>query len=241
MRVGALGALLSAVFVGLAAAALALEAWLPVAAAVIGGVNGVLSGWRGIYDWSCRDGFIAFVLDSTWSIVMTAAAVFANGVALVQRDAGYVPQLSERKNQHVHERGFMPRKGFAITLGNVIGGAGDPGLARKRKLVTDHESVHCWQARWFGPLYPVLYVGWLVLGGAVGAVWWAAARRGDSFPKVVETASYYLNPFEWWAYSRHGYWPPKGKVADMGWQRPCCRPLAEVRAPATEPAGPVTR
>ena len=37
-----------------------------------------------------------------------------------------------------------------------------------------------WQARWFGPLYPVLYGGWLVAGGVAGAVVWATRRRGAS-------------------------------------------------------------
>jgi hypothetical protein len=46
---------------------------------------------------------------------------------------------------------------------------------------------------------------------------------------VVESCAYYLNPFEWWAYSRDDYWPPKGKVADLGWKRPCCRPLSQVK------------
>ena len=44
-------------------------------------------------------------------------------------------------------------------------------------MVTDHEDVHVWQGRWFGPLYPFLYGGWMLLGGAVGAVVWAVRRR----------------------------------------------------------------
>ncbi len=241
VAVGTVGAALAAGFATFVDSALGVGAWLPITAAVVAGANGAVSGYRRIYAWSCADGPIAFVLDSTWSLLTTTAGVFANGVAALQRDSGYVPELSERRNCHVHQRGFMPRKGFAITLGNVIGGAGDPSLARRRKLVTDHESVHCWQARWFGPFYPLLYVGWMVAGGAVGALWWAIRRRRDPLPKVVETAAYYLNPFEWWAYSRHGYWPPSGKVEGMGWTRPCCRPLAEVRGVEEEPAGPVTR
>lgn len=211
------------------------------AATIVGGLNGLVTGWRRIYAWGCADGVIAFGLDSSWALLTTTAGLFAAAVAAVQRDPGYVPELSERQNRQVFQRGFMPRKGFAITLGNVIGGAGDPTLARKRKLVTDHESVHCWQARWFGPFYVLLYVGWMVVGGAAGMVWWLVARRSEPFTKVVETVAYYLNPFEWWAYSRHGYWPPSGKVAGMGWRRPCCRPLAELRGPEVEPAGPVTR
>lgn len=195
----------------------------------VAAANGAISGWRQIYDWAHTRGVVAFTLDSTWSLLMTTAGLFANAVAATQRDSGYVPELSRRRNRHVHRRGFMPRRGFAITLGNVIGGAGDVDRPRRARLITDHEDVHCWQARWFGPLYPIAYVGWAVLGGTIGAFVWAVRRRDERFTKVVETSAYYLNPFEWWAYSRDDHWPPSGKIADFGWARPCCRPLAAVR------------
>lgn len=203
---------------------------LTIPAAAVAAANGAVSGWRRIYDWQCATGLTAFVLDSTWSLPMTTAGLFANGVAAAQRDAGYVPDLSERQNRHVHRRGFMPRQGFAITLGNVIGGAGDVDRPRRRRLITDHEDVHCWQARWFGPLYPVAYVGWTVLAGATGALLWLVRHRDERFAKVVESSAYYLNPFEWWAYSRDDHWPPSGKIVGLGWKRPCCRPLAVVRS-----------
>jgi hypothetical protein len=220
-------AALGAAFAGAAGAALGAA----VPAAIIGGANGAISGWRRIYDWSCSNGLVAFTLDSTWSLPMTGAGLFANTVGLIQRDSGYVPELSERSNRHVYRRGFMPRKGFAITLGNVIGGAADIERPRRAKLITDHEDVHVWQARWFGPFYPLLYGGWMLLGGAVGAVRWVADRRrkGDRLFATVESAAYFLNPFEWWAYSRDDYWPPSGKVANFGWQRPCCAPFAIAR------------
>ncbi|MFK7919253.1 MAG: hypothetical protein AB8G14_14350 [Ilumatobacter sp.] len=206
---------------------------LAAPAAVVAGVNGAVSGWRGIYNWSCSPGLIAFVLDSTWSLPMTSAGLFANSVATVQRDSGYLPELSRRQNRHVYRRGFMPRKGFAITLGNVIGGAGDVERPRRRRLITDHEDVHCWQARWLGPLFPVMYVGWSLLAGAAGMLVWLVRRRDQPFTKVVETSAYYLNPLEWWAYSRDDHWPPAGKVAGFGWKQPCCRPLGAVRSPST--------
>lgn len=202
---------------------------MTVVGAAVGALNGAVSGWRGIYEWGCSRGLVAFVLDSTWGLPMTAAGLFANAVGLAMPGSGYVEELSYRQNRHVHRRGFMPRKGFVITLGNVISGAGDVERPRRRRLITDHEDVHCWQARWFGPLYPLLYVGWTIVAGGAGAVLWVIARRRDRFTAVVESSAYYLNPFEWWAYSRDDYWPPKGKVAGMGWSRPCCRPLAQVR------------
>ena len=207
-----------------------------IPAAVVGGLNGAISGYRRIYGWSCSDGLIAFTLDSTWALPMTSAGLFAHAIGFIKRDSGkrdsgYVAGLSERRNRHVYRRGFMPRKGFATTLGNVISGAGDVEQPRRAKLITDHEDVHVWQARWFGPLYPLLYVGWMALGGAGGVLRWLVDRRrkGDSLFGTVESAAYYLNPFEWWAYSRDGYWPPKGKVVGFGWQRSCCRPLTEAK------------
>ena len=111
----------------------------------------------------------------------------------------------------------------------MVNGAGDVTRARRAKLVTDHEDVHVWQARTFGPAYPVLYVGWMIGGGAAGAVVWAIARRDERFTKVVESYAYYLNPFEWWAYSRDDHWPPAGKLDRLGWQRPAVRSFVSFR------------
>ncbi len=200
-----------------------------IPAAGVAAVNGALSGWRRIYDWSCSTGLVAFTLDSSWSLLMTSSGLFANLVGIVQRDSGFVPELSTRQNRHVYRRGFMPRKGFAITLGNVINGAGDTGRARRAKLVTDHEDVHVWQSRWFGPAFPVLYVGWMVGGAAIGVVMWLVARRDEPFTKVVETCAYYLNPFEYWAYSRDDYWPPNAMLDGIGWKQPAVRSFASFR------------
>lgn len=204
---------------------------LTVPFAVVGGANGALAGYRRIYNWGCSDGVVAFTLDSTWGLPMTSAALFANTIGLLSKTSGYVPELSERLNRHVYRRGFMPRKGFAVTLGNVIGGAADVERPRRARLITDHEDVHVWQARWFGPFFPALYVGWMVAGGAAGAVMWVTRRRkrGDKLFKTIESAAYHINPFEWWAYSRDDYWPPTGKILDFGWRRPCCVPLAKAR------------
>ena len=200
-----------------------------VPAAVVGGVNGAISGRRRIYDWGSAKGVAAFALDSTWSLATTTAGLVAHGVAAVRGDPQFAPALSERRNRHVYGRGFQPRKGFAITLGNVVNGAGDLSRPRRAKLVTDHEDVHVWQARTFGPTYPVLYLGWMVGGGVAGVVVWATARRDERLSKVIESCAYYLNPFEWWAYSRDDHWPPSGKVEQLGWKRPAVRSFASFR------------
>lgn len=201
---------------------------LAVPVAAVAGLNGAISGWRGTYDWRAPSGLLAFSLDSTWASATTFAGLVAHVAGAVRGRAGYCEQLSRRRNRHVYARGLQPRRGFAMTLGNVVSGAGDPTHPRRVKLVTDHEDVHVWQARWFGPAYPVLYAGWMAGGAVTGAAVWATRRRDERVIKVVESCAYYLNPFEWWAYSRDDHWPPHGLVEHLGWRRPAVRSFASV-------------
>lgn len=219
--VGVLGA-------GLAAAVGApLGLGLPLAA--VGAANGVVAGWRRVYDWNCSTGPVAFTLDSTWALATTAAGLASQAIGLVRGRPDYDASLSRRANRMVYRRGFVMRRGFLITIGNVVSNAGDTSAPRRRRLVTDHENVHVWQARWLGPLYPVLYGSWLIGGGAFGLVVGLARRRtapwSAPLSRVVETCAYYLNPFEWWAYSRDDHWPPSGKVRGLGWRHPIVGPL----------------
>jgi hypothetical protein len=214
---------------------------LGVPGVAIGAANGALSGWRGTYDWHRPAGVLAFALDSTWAAPMTAAALISHAIAATQRDrGGYLSALSRRANRHVYAHGFRVRRGFVITIGNAVHNAGQQAaeVPRRRRVVTDHEDVHVWQSRWFGPFFPLLYGGWLVLGAGAGAVVWAVRGRAEPFARVVETCAYYLNPFEWWAYSRGGVWPPSAKVAGLGWRQPIVRPLSETarRARQVPPA-----
>lgn len=227
------GSLIEAAALGVLGAGLAGAVGAPFGLAVpfaaVGGANGVICGWRRVYDLGCSTGFVAVVLDSTWALPMTAAGIVSQALGLVRRRPEYDATLSRRANRMVFGRGFVPRRGFAITVGNVISGAGDTTQPRRRRLVTDHEDVHVWQARWFGPAYPLLYAAWMVFGGAAGMLVWVARGRAERFTTTVESCAYYLNPFEWWAYSRDDHWPPSGKVAGLGWKRPMVRPLAARR------------
>ena len=205
-----------------------------MAMAVVAGVNGIISGWRGVYSWRTSRGVVAWVLDSTWASVPVGVGLLAHVAAAVSGKAGYAPSLSHRQNRHVYRGGLHLQAGFALTVGNVISSAGDLARERRRKLITDHESVHIWQARWFGPTYLVLYIGWTVVGAAVGVLrWWHQRQQPPatrvSLGAMVESCSYYLNPFEWWAYSRDNLWPPPGLAKGVGWRSPLVRPLAEVR------------
>ena len=209
---------------GVFASAVGAPLGLAVPLGAVGAANGAICGWRRIYDWSCSTGLVAFTLDSTWALPMTAAGLASQAIGVVRGAPGYDESLSRRANRQVFRRGFVPRRGFVITIGNVVSGGGDTTVARRRRLITDHEDVHVWQARWFGPFYPLLYGGWMLAGGATGTLVWALRRRSERFTKVVESCAYYLNPFEWWAYSRDDHWPPAGKVAGLGWRAPVVRP-----------------
>lgn len=210
-------------------------------AAAVGAANGLISGARQTYGWRTRRGALAFTLDSTWSLPMTAVALGAHGVAQLTHQRGaYVRDQSRRLDRHVYAGGLRIRPRFVISLGNTVNNAGEivRSSLRRQQLVREHEDVHVWQARWFGPLFPTLYVGWLVCGAAVGAVVWLARRRRDvALFAVVETCAYYCNPFEWWAYSRDGSWRPSGMVAGLGWRRPMVRPFSSaMRHPAQRAA-----
>ena len=121
-----------------------LTVGLPIPAAVVGGANGLLAGARRIYDWRSPRGVAAFVLDSSWALVTTAGARGAHAAGAVRGAPGYDAGLSERCNRHVYARGFQPRRRYAVTIGNVVNGAGDTRQARRARLVTDHEDVHVW-------------------------------------------------------------------------------------------------
>lgn len=204
------------------------------AAAVLGAANGALSGWRRVYDWRSRRGVTAFVLDSTWSLASTTASLASHALSAVRGRPGFAAEWSERRNRHVYARGFVPRRGFALTMGNVITGAADAGGAlsdRRRKLVDDHEDQHVWQARALGPVYPITYVAWTVLGGIAGAAIWLVRGRREPLGRVVDSCAYYANPYEWWAYSRDGHWPPAKAVAGLVWRRPMVSALDRSERP----------
>jgi hypothetical protein len=204
-----------AVAVGAGAAALGGLVLAPVGlapvGAVIAGANGVISGWRGIYDWRHASGWVAAALDSTWGLVGTTGSLAVHVVSRVGRDADYLAELSARKSRHVYRYGFSPRKRFAFTVGNTITNARDIELSRRRALVERHEDLHVWQQRWFGPVFPVVYAAWMVGGAITGSVAWLR-RRDAPYAVFVERHAYYYNPFERWAYAADDNWPPRSML-----------------------------
>lgn len=216
-----------------AGGALAAAAWSPVdlaaPAAVVGAANGLAGGAGRIYRWRSVSGWLAFALDSTWALITTAGALIGHIVAAFQRTPGnHVAELSERRDRHVYVRGYTLRRGFMLTVGNVVNGAGAVRqVARRRAIVDHHEHVHVWQARWFGPVFPVVYAGWYVTGAVVGTTMWVITRPAAGLGQAIDTWAYYCNPFEWWAYSREGRWPPPGVKRRAVWPRPLVRPFGD--------------
>jgi hypothetical protein len=200
------------------------DAWVPASLAAVAAVNGLFAGARGVYAWATPGGVLAFVLDCSWALVSTFLGVIVNAINTAQRDAGYAPEFSIRQNRHVFASGFALKRGFANTQGPVISNAGlgrDEPLSARTDLIERHEGLHVWQQRWFGPLHPTIYVVWGVVAGLIAFVFALVSRerrrRGASIGKLVETAAYYDNPFEYWAYRNDGRWEANSAHPALKW------------------------
>lgn len=217
--------------------------------AVAGGLHGWIAGRRRIYDLRRRQGAAAFVLDHTWALATTIAGTLVLGacellVRLTGSGSDFDDELSRRRNRFVYRRGVVLRRGFALTVGTVITGAGDRHGElpdRRRRLVDDHEDVHVWQARLLGPLYPVSYVVWFAVGAVIALVRRLGRGSARSALSEVDSLAYYCNPFEWHAYTCADNWPPAGVDPDSVWRDRC--PVAErmprvLRESAENPAAP---
>ncbi len=164
------------------------------------------------------------MLDSSWALVSTTLGVLVNFANTLNRRSGFGSEFSVRRNRHVFARGFALKRGFANTQGPVISnatcGRGDD-MASHRNLIERHEGLHVWQQRWFGPLHPLVYVVWGVLGAIVGVIYGALSRKRRvakvRIGKLVETAAYYDNPFEYWAYKNDDRWKTNSAQPAMKW------------------------
>ncbi len=192
-----------------------------VGGAIVGATSGAFAGWQRIYDWRNRRGRLAFVADHTWALMTTCAGVIV-GVMNFSLGAKVEDSLSRRHNRLVFDRGVVLRPGFALSTGYVVSGATDRQghlTMRRRRLVTNHEDVHIWQARRWGPLYPVLYGVWFIGGVLVGLRKWSSDRTGRSLLTHIDAAAYYSNPFEWRAYTDDENWPPATADSSLVWSR----------------------
>ncbi|MFZ9865199.1 MAG: hypothetical protein ACO3FR_11790, partial [Ilumatobacteraceae bacterium] len=69
-------------------------------------------------------------------------------------------------------------------------------------------ETHVWQARIFGPVYPLVYALWFVGGTLVGATKWLLSDRSVALSRMVDVDAYYRNPFERHAYTLQGVSTP---------------------------------
>lgn len=202
--------------------ALGLLLGAPIVLGAIGGINGLVSGYGGIYRWRSGRGWVAFAVDSSWALIGTAIALLLHGAQLFRRGSRYRFDLSARTNVHVYEYGFSLKPGYAFSVGNVVSNAGgrvslDDSEAGKRRwrFIVNHEFLHVFQNRLFGPTFQLAYVGWMAFGALWGLVAWLRDRR--DLGRLIETAAYFNNPFEYWAYVRDDYWPPRDAHPRLVW------------------------
>lgn len=201
----------------------------PGGAAVLGGAGGagvvgtaindldlLITREMSIYNFRDSRGWAALLLDYTWGLPGTTLGY---GVQIINQfwpNSGYDPALSQLVGSHVYTGGIgLP--GFTTTMGNVTTHLGvGPGA---KDVLANHEEVHVWQSRIFGPLFQTSYVGWMVGGAFVGTGYWLLHPNQDWF-SLVETAAYYDNPWEVWAYVNDHNWPPSGANPALLWQLP---------------------
>ena len=204
----------------------------PLLGTAIGAMSGAVSGARRVYDWKSTRGVGAFVLDHTWALATTTASVVSTALNAAS-GARFDESLTTRQNRMTFDKGLILRRGFAVTFGYVVNGAADrDGIVndRRRKLVTQHEDQHVWQARIFGPVYPVVYAGWFAVGAIVATAKWFVKGQTTKLIDEIDATAYYRNPFEWHAYSYDDNWPPHGVDATKVWSQPF---RAFVRTPST--------
>jgi RHS repeat-associated protein len=187
-----------------------------VIGAVMGGLNGFISGMTGIYDWTSKDGWLAFLSDSTWGLLGTSLGNIVHVINVFWPDSNYRYDLSHRQNRHVYEGGFALKGNFAFTQGNVISNAGLGTGTVNAAFIANHEELHIWQSRIFGPIFQITYVAWAVVGFFVATFYWFG-NTDEDWGSLVETAAYYDNPFEYWAYNNDSNWPPSGAHPDLRW------------------------
>lgn len=123
-------------------------------AGLIGGVYSAIAFAKNIY----TVGFFSitgYILDMTWSLLNTAAALLVWLPACAIGGGNYVPSTNDSRRSGTFVYSDNPRGGgyAATTIGTVIAGGW-----------CSHEEVHVWQSRMFGPVYMLVYgIHWVLM------------------------------------------------------------------------------
>lgn len=184
--------------------------------AAMAGVSGLIGGVNGVYDWRSAKGWLAFVADSSWGVFGTTLANVVHMVNRLWPDADYRRDLSARQDRHLYAGGARLKGPLAFTVGNVISNAALGRAEVNESFITNHEELHIWQSRVFGPLFLLTYISWAVAGALVATVYWGF-HRDRHWATLVETVAYYDNPFEYWAYKNDHNWPPRSADPSLRW------------------------
>jgi hypothetical protein len=155
-----------------------------------GAMNGWLAGYHGIYDWSHVSGYFAFLSDSSTGLVGTTIGL---GVHAINHLTGAeLSPVSHRRNMFIYNHG-IGFSDYALTQGNVV------SHLHAHYALLDHESLHVWQSRVFGPVFQGIYLLWTAGGAVIGTV--QALFGHGSVDHNVTRLAYESNPWEVWAYS----------------------------------------
>jgi RHS repeat-associated protein len=166
----------------------------PHFASAMAAMNGGFSGGRSIYDFKDGTGFLAFAVDSSWSLDDTM-----RGNVFQFMGAKYDANLSVNSNRTIYDYGGWAQ-GFAGTEGNVTINIAEAQGANS------HEGMHVFQSRVGGPVFFLVYAPDSIIGGYVGIGVWAV-NSIQGHPKNlfndVEWWGYYQNWLEMWAYGQN--------------------------------------
>ena len=180
--------------------------------AIVSGSNGIISGQRQTYQWQSLLGWLAFFADSTWAIIGTAFTLLLLLLGSRSRTALYQRAYSRRQNRWIYEGGFG-LGGISQTFGLLAritprqlipAEMGDPEVVFRAAV--QHETLHIWQNRLFGPVLYGSYLLWLPFGALLGCLLGFFVKQ----PLLLSMwdMAYYNNPWETWAWRWYG--PPKG-------------------------------
>jgi hypothetical protein len=140
---------------------------------------------------------LGYVLDMTWSLLNTAAALLVWLPISAAMGGGMISPNAQTRRSGTFVYKDNPRGGIyeATTIGTVVAGGWDA-----------HEETHVWQARIFGPFYLIGYgLSWLLI---------LLFRAVTGKVSKIVPESYARICFEDWA-----YWGTKHGTPEYRWPR----------------------